>query len=285
MERIAVVTDTNSGLTKEEAKRAGICVLPMTFMVAGREHKEGITLTDKEFFASLDNGDEVSTTQLSIAELKEVWDALLEDYDRIIYIPMSRALSGSYQTAAVFSQEYEGRVLVADCRRISVTQASAAIYARKLVDAGMNAEEIVNKLEEAALDAGIYIMVESLDYLRKGGRISGATAIAGELLNIKPILQIKGDLLEIYGKIRGHNKAKRMMEKAIEKDYERLAAKYGAEGLELYVGHANAEKEVREWAERFRELYPDNPVMIAKLPMSICCHVGSGTIGAAVCAN
>ena len=273
MEKIAILTDSNSGLSREEAEKQGIHILPMTFSVGGQEHKEGITLTDREFFDSMKKGVPVSTSQPSIADLTDIWEELLKDYDRIIHIPMAKVLSGGYATAVTFSEEYGGRVLVVDGNRISVTQAALAQYARKLADAGMAASEIKEKLEATCMEAEIYITVESLEYLKRGGRISGAAAMAGELLHVKPVLKLHGGAIEAYGKTRG------------TKNYERLAGKHGAENVRIFVGHADAREEVMEWAEKWKEMYPDHNIEIARLPLSICCHVGPGTIGAAVCVN
>lgn len=285
MERIAIVTDSNSGITEEEARLSGVRVLPMVFYVAGHEYKEGISLTEEIFFASMERGDEVKTSQPSIKDLKELWEELLKDYDKIIHIPMSKMLSGGYATAAALSQEYGGNILVVDSRRISVTQASMAFHAKKLAESGIPAEEIKQQLEKTALAAGIYITVDSLEYLKKGGRINGVTALAGEILNIKPVLQIQGNLIEEYERVRGRKKAKKTIEEALKKDWERLSSEHGAENIYLYAAHAGVEKEASEWANRLEELFPGFKVRVAKLPLNVCCHVGPGTIGAAVCVN
>ena len=283
MRRVAVVTDSNSGMSCEMAEKYGITILPMMFTVDGKEYREGISITKEFFFDSMRNGKEVSTSQPSIADLTELWDELLESYDEIVHIPMSKALSGGYETAVVLSREYDGKVVVVDGQRISVTQEAMAIQAGRLAEEGMRAQEIKEQLEETALDASIYITVETLEYLKKGGRISAAAAVAGEILNIKPVLQIQGGLLEVYGKVRGPKKARKMIEDALKKDWEELAEKFGADNLNLYVGHADAEKEVQEWKKHLEELFPGYEVQVAKLPMSISCHVGPGTVGAAVC--
>lgn len=285
VEKIAVLTDSNSGLSKEEADRYGIHILPMTFFVDGKECVEGVSLSEEEFFKCMKQGYTVSTTQPSLASLSELWEKLLETYDKVIHIPMSKALSGGYSAAVMFSADYEGRVLVVDSRRISVTQASAAIEAAKLVRDGLTAEEIRTKLEDMALDASIYITVETLEYLKRGGRIRSAAALAGEILNIKPVIQIKGGLLEPYCKVRGRRKAKKEMEDAILRDGKALIEKFGEEKLELYIAHADAEEEAEEWVQKVESLFPGKKAKLAKLPMSICCHVGPGTIGVGVCVS
>lgn len=283
MEKIAIVTDSNSGLTMEEALAADIRVIPMIFTVNGQEYREGISLTQETFFESMRSGVSVSTSQLPITDLTDLWDELLQSYDKVIHIPMSKALSGGYATAVMLSEDYEGKVLVIDSQRISVTQASMALQARTLANQGYDAVQVSRILHETALEASIYITVDSLEYLKKGGRISAAAAMAGELLNIKPVLEIQGGLLEVFGKVRGHKKAKKLMEEALLKDWKLLAEKYGTEHTELYVGHADAPEEAAELAEALRELFPGQKITIAKLPMSICCHVGPGTVGVAVC--
>lgn len=285
MEKTAILTDSNSGLTKEEAKRHQIHILPMTFFVDGRECVEGVSLSEKEFFECMRRGDTVSTTQPSLAALSDLWEELLKTHDKIVHIPMSKALSGGYSSAVMLSGDYEGRVLVVDSRRISVTQASAAIEAAHLAGDGVPAEEIRAKLEDMALEASIYITVETLEYLKRGGRIRSVEALAGEILNIRPVIQIKGGLLEPYCKVRGRRRAKKEMEDAILRDGRALMEKYGEDRLELYIAHADAAEEAQEWAGKIESLFPGKQAKIAKLPMSICCHVGPGTIGVGVCVS
>lgn len=285
MEKTAILTDSNSGLTKEEAKRHQIHILPMTFFVDGRECVEGVSLSEKEFFGCMRRGDTVSTTQPSLAALSDLWEELLKTHDKIVHIPMSKALSGGYSSAVMLSGDYEGRVLVVDSRRISVTQASAAIEAAHLAGDGVPAEEIRAKLEDMALEASIYITVETLEYLKRGGRIRSVEALAGEILNIRPVIQIKGGLLEPYCKVRGRRRAKKEMEDAILRDGKALMEKYGEDRLELYIAHADAAEEAQEWAGKIESLFPGKQAKIAKLPMSICCHVGPGTIGVGVCVS
>ncbi len=285
MEKIAILTDSNSGLTKEEAAKHQIHILPMIFFVDGTECIEGVSLSEEEFFRRMKQGYTVSTTQPSLASLSELWEELLKEYDKIIHIPMSKALSGGYSAAVMFSKDYDGRVLVVDSRRISVTQASAAIAARRLVRAGVPAEDIKKELEDMALQASIYITVDTLEYLKRGGRIRSAEALAGEILNIKPVIQVKGGLLEPYCKVRGRKRAKKEMEDAIFKDGKALMDKFGEDKLELYVAHADAGQEAEEWAAKIEGLFPGKQARIATLPMSICCHVGPGTIGVGVCVS
>lgn len=285
MEKVAILTDSNSGLLKEEAEKYQIHILPMTFFVDGKECVEGVSLSDEEFFRCMRQGYTVSTTQPSLASLSDLWDELLETHDKVIHIPMSKALSGGYSAAVMFSADYDGKVLVVDSRRISVTQASAAIEASKLARAGVPAEDIKTRLEDMALDASIYITVETLEYLKKSGRIRSVEALAGEILNIKPVIQIKGGLLEPYCKVRGRKRAKKEMEEAILRDGKALIEKFGEDRMELYIAHADAGQEAEEWAQKIESLFPGKKARLAKLPMSICCHVGPGTIGVGVCVS
>lgn len=285
MRKIAVVTDSNSGLTKQEAEEHCIHILPMKFSVDGRECVEGISLTEEEFFDGMKRGSTVSTTQPSLGELSELWEKLLETHEEIVHIPMSKALSGGHSSAVMLSGDYDGRVQVVDSRRISVTQASAAIEAAKLADRGATAVEIKDYLELMALEASIYITVDTLEYLKRGGRIRSAEALAGEILNIRPVIQIKGGLLEPYCKVRGRKRAKKEMEDAILRDGKALMERYGEDKMELYVAHADAGAEAEEWAVKIESLFPGKKAKLAKLPLSICCHVGPGTIGVGVCVS
>ena len=255
----------------------------MKFSVDGKECVEGISLTEEDFFNGMRKGYAVSTTQPSLAELSDLWDELLETHGEIVHIPMSKALSGGYASAVMLSGDYDGRVQVVDSRRISVTQASAAIEAAKLADEEASAAEIKDYLESMALEASIYITVDTLEYLKRGGRIRSAEALAGEILNIRPVIQIKGGLLEPYCKVRGRKRAKKEMEDAILRDGRALMEKYGEEQVELYIAHADAGAEAEEWTAKIESLFPGKRVQLAKLPLSICCHVGPGTIGVGVC--
>lgn len=282
MEKIAVVTDSSSGMTIKEAEERGIYMLPMVFFVEGKEYREGVSLAEEMFFDSLHQGAEVATSQLPPADIIGLWDELLKTHDKVMHIPMTKALSGGHAMTVALSEDYDGKVIVVDSRRISVTQESMAIHAKELADVGMSAEQIKEELEKTALDADIYITVETLKYLKKSGRVSRITALAGDMLNVKPVIQIKGGMLEPCGKARGRKKARKMMEDAIRKDFERLADKFGADKLQLYVAHANAAEEAAEWGAKIEDLFPGHKVHIAKLPMNICCHVGPGTIGIGV---
>lgn len=218
--KIAVVTDSNSGITQAEGKRLGIFVLPMPFMIDGQEYLEDITLTQPEFYERLSGGGDIATSQPSPEAILELWDQILEEYDEIVHIPMSSGLSGSCQTASMLAEEYDGRVWVADNHRISVTQRQSVLDALMMADSGMGAAEIRDKLEESGMDATIYITVDTLKYLKKGGRITPAAAALGTLLRIKPVLSIQGEKLDAFAKARTMKQAKSMMIAAIRHDLE-----------------------------------------------------------------
>lgn len=280
MEKTAIMTDTNSGITPEEAKEKGVYLLPMIFFIEGKEYKECVNLTWDTFYGYLKEGREVSTTQPSLEEMSSMWDQLLTEYDKVIYIPMSKALSGTYEAAKLLSEDYDGRVLVEASTRISATQENTVFYAKTLADKGIPAQEIVRELEENDLNARIYITVDTLDYLRKSGRVSSFTAIAGDVLNIKPIIQIVGGLLEPIARIRGRKRAKKRMEDLLREQVDDFLTKFPLEELRIYIAHSAVEEEALEWGKELEEQYPKfGPVKVVKLPMSVCCHTGPGTIG------
>ena len=200
--KTAIVTDSNSGITQSEAGELGIFVLPMPFMIDGQDYYEDINLTQREFYEKLQEGSDISTSQPSPESVMKLWDQVLKDYDEIVHIPMSSGLSGSCQTARRLSEDYEGKVEVVNNQRISVTQRQSVLDARKLAERGMEAEQIRKYLEDTRFDSSIYIMVDTLKYLKKGGRITPAAAALGTLLKLKPVLQIQGEKLDAFAKAR-----------------------------------------------------------------------------------
>lgn len=208
MEKIAIVTDSNSGITQEEGRRLGVSVLPMPFYINDVMYLEGITLTQEEFYEKLKNDEAISTSQPSPAEVCGLWDNLLKEYDEVVHIPMSSGLSASCETAMALARDYDGRVQVVDNQRISVTQRQSVLDALVLREAGRTAAEIKEKLEEEKMESSIYITLETLKYLKKGGRITPAAAAIGTVLNLKPVLQIQGEKLDAYAKVRGKKQAK-----------------------------------------------------------------------------
>ena len=277
-ERVAVVTDTNCGLTPEDARALGAYAVPMPFTIDGAEYFEGVNLTADWFYERQGAGAEVSTSQPLPADLDKEWRAALEDHEELVYIPMSSGLSGSCASATNFANLYDGRVHVIDNKRISVTQREAVIDALRWARAGLDAAQIEQRLMESALQASIYLTVSTLDHLRKSGRITPAVASIGSVLKIKPVLQIQGAKLDAYSVARSMPSAERIMLKALERDVnERFG---GVENVHLYVAHTNREKEACDLAERVSTLFGGHEeVFMDRLPLSIACHTGAGAIG------
>ena len=219
MSKVAIVTDSNSGITQKMAKELGVYVLPMSFLINGKVVREDIDITQAEFFKELEDPNvSVSTSQPAPAEVTDLWDRVLRENDEIVYIPLSSGLSNSYQTARLLAENYDGKVQVVNNQRISVTMRQSVEDAQTLRDAGWNAEQIREKLEEDKFNSSIYIMVDTLKYLKRGGRITAAAALIGSVLHIKPVLQIQGEKLDAYAKARGTKQAKKIMLDAVRKD-------------------------------------------------------------------
>lgn len=279
--KIAVVTDSNSGITQAEGKRLGIFVLPMPFMIDGQEYLEDITLTQPEFYERLSGGGDIATSQPSPEAILELWDQILEEYDEIVHIPMSSGLSGSCQTASVLAEEYDGRVWVADNHRISVTQRQSVLDALMMADSGMGAAEIRDKLEESGMDATIYITVDTLKYLKKGGRITPAAAALGTLLRIKPVLSIQGEKLDAFAKARTMKQAKSMMIAAIRHDLETRWGDTDGSRVHLEIAHTQNGEAAMALKEELALLFPGADIHVDPLSLSIACHIGPGSLAIA----
>jgi len=282
MERIAVMTDTNSGISPEEARQAGIFLLAMPFTVDGRPCFEYVDLTHEEFYTLQTGGADIFSSQPAPADLLSMWDELLESNDTIIYIPMTSGLSGSCATACALAQDYDGRVLVVDNRRISVSLKQAALEAVRLRDAGKTAAQIAARLEEKALESRIYITVEDLSHLKKSGRITPAVAAVGTVLNIKPVMKILDGKLDMHRKVRGMKQACQTMLEAVRADLE---GEFAGKKVIVAAAYSGDEEQGREWAEVVRQEFAGYPFMCDPLPLSIGCHVGEGALGAAVFAD
>lgn len=280
MGRVAIVTDSNSGITQAEGKALGISVIPMPFYIDGELYYEELTLSQEEFYKRLGEKAEISTSMPAMTDVTELWDKLLKEYDEIVHIPMSSGLSSSCQTALMLAQDYDGRVQVADNKRISVTQRQSAIDAKTLADAGWSAEKIKNYLEETAADSSIYITLDTLYYLKKGGRITPAAAALGTLLRLKPVLQIQGDKLDAYAKSRTLKAAKTTMLEAIEKDCaERFHAEAGAADMHIALAYTGTDlTEINMWKEEVQAAYPNHELVVNPLSLSVSCHIGPGAI-------
>lgn len=281
MSKIAIVTDSNSGITQEEAKQEGVFVVSMPFLIDGQEYYEDITLNQKQFYEKLKGNEKVSTSQPSIESLTEMWDQLLETYEELIYIPMSSGLSGSCQTAAMLAEDYEGRVLVVDNQRISVTQRRAVEDAYVMAQAGKSSREIYEALMQTKLEASIYIMVDTLKYLRKGGRLTPAVAALGSILRIKPVLQIQGEKLDTFAKARTTKQGIAIMLDAMEKD---VVQRFGSNLEDLYIDVAHTEnvEGAEELRREIQTRYPDLQVRVNPLSLSVSCHIGPGALAIAM---
>lgn len=283
MSNITIVTDSNSGILQSEAKELGIFVLPMPFFIDEKLHREEIDLSQEAFYQILSEDGDVSTSQPSPADITDLWDEVLKSYDEIVHIPMSSGLSGSCQTAMMLADDYDGRVHVVDNQRISVTQKLAVFDAVNMVKAGMSAAQIKEKLTEEKLIASIYIMVDTLKYLKKGGRITPAAAMLGTVLKLKPVLTIQGEKLDAYAKVRGQKQAKKTMIEAMKKDMEERFAEERKAGLmELAVAHTNNFAEAESFKAELQNVFPDVPLrFVDPLSLSVSCHIGPGALAVA----
>ncbi len=279
--KIAVVTDSNSGITQKEAKAMGIYVLPMPFMIGGEDYFDGVTLTHEDFYKSLNEGLDVSTSQPSPESVMTLWEKILKDHDQIVHIPMSSGLSSAYETAAILAREdeFEGRVFVVNNQRVSVTQKQSVRDAKMLADMGMDGQRIMERLEETKFDSVIYLMVDTLKYLKKGGRITPAAAILGTLLKIKPVLTILGEKLDAYAKARTSKQGKAMMMNAIQKDLETRLQDPECRYTHLAVVHSQDPAAAEEFRKELADRYPQaGEIEIDSLSLSIACHIGPGCL-------
>ena len=281
--KIAVVTDSNSGITQAQGKELGVFVLPMPFMIDGKEYFEDITLTQEEFYRRLEADGDISTSQPSPVAITGLWDEILLDYDEIVHIPMSSGLSGSCQTARLLAQEYQGRVQVADNHRISVTQRQSVLDALEMVRSGMDAESVRKKLEETGADSTIYITVDTLRYLKKGGRITPAAAALGTLLRLKPVLSIQGEKLDAYAKARTMKQARTMMMTAVARDLEERWGDTTGKKSWIQVAHTCNAAAAKELAGELLERFPGTEVHVDALSLSVACHIGPGSLAIAAC--
>ena len=278
--KIAVVTDSNSGITQAQAKEMGITVLPMPFMIDGETYYEDITLTQEQFYQRLKDNSDISTSQPTPDSIMKLWDELLKEYDQIVHIPMSAGLSGSCATAMMLAgeDEYEGKVFVVDNHRISVTQYQSVKDAMMLADMGMDGAQIKTRLEETAADSVIFVTVDTLKYLKKGGRITPAAAALGTLLRIKPVLIILGEKLDSFAKARTMKQAKTLMMNAIQKELDERLHDSECKDCHLAIAHSDNEEAALEFKKEVEERFPDADIYLAPLSLSIACHIGPGSL-------
>lgn len=282
MSKVAIVTDSNSGITQDQAREMGVWVIPMPFYINDKLYLEGITLSQEEFYDRLKNDESISTSQPAPADVCGLWNTLLEQYDEIVHIPMSSGLSTSCYTAMGLAQDYNGRVQVVDNQRISVTLKQSVLDALTLRDAGKNAAEIKKVLEDQKFDSSIYITLETLKYLKKGGRITPAAAAVGTVLNLKPVLQIQGEKLDAYSKTRGKKQAKRVMLKAMKNDWETRFPEYVQRGeMCLQSAYSGNPEEAAEFRKDIEEAFPGIEIMQDPLSLSVACHIGYGSVAIA----
>ena len=277
MGKIAIVTDSNSGITQDEGRELGVSVLPMPFYINDVMYLEGITLSQEAFYERLKNDETISTSQPSPAEVCGLWDNLLKEYDEVVHIPMSSGLSASCDTATMLARDYDGKVEVVNNQRISVTQRQSVLDALVLRDAGKSAAEIKAKLEEEKMESSIYITLETLKYLKKGGRITPAAAAIGTVLNLKPVLQIQGEKLDAFAKVRGWKAAKKTMLNAIEKDLTDRFADV-KDQMVLGMAYTCSKEEADEWKNEIQTRFPDYELVEGSLSLSIACHIGPGAM-------
>ncbi len=278
--KTAIVTDSNSGISQEKAKKYGVYVLPMPFYVDDELYFEGCTMSHEEFYLRQQAGSKIYSSQPSPADVMELWDRVLEEHDELLYIPMSSGLSGSCATAQAMAQDYDGKVLVADIGRVTVTQKAAVLEARKRALAGESAAQILKELTYAKDDCQIFLTVEDLKYLRQGGRISASSAVFGNLLNIKPILSLAGEKVEAVGKVRGDKLARKKIIQCLE---ECLENKFHTTDLsEFYLAAAASmsREDALAWKTQLEDHFGVRCSM-SPIPLSLGCHLGHGTYGAA----
>ena len=280
MLKTAIVTDSNSGITQAEGKELGITVLPMPFYINEKMYYEDIDLTQEQFYQMLQDGASISTSQPVVANLLELWDHLLKTYDEIVHIPMSSGLSGSCETAMALAREYHGRVEVVNNQRISVTQRQSVMDAITLAGHGKTAREIREYLELTKMDSSIYIMVDTLNYLKKGGRITPAAAALGTLLRLKPVLQIQGEKLDAFAKARNVKQAKKLMIEAIHNDcIKRFSSDETGSHMWIHMAYTGTDTTaIHEFREEVATEFPNHDIIVNPLSLSVACHIGPGAL-------
>lgn len=278
MAKTAIATDSNSGISQELAKRLGISVIPMPFTIDDQLYFEDVTLTQEQFYEKLQSDCTITTSQPAPGDVMDLWDRLLDKYDEVVYIPMSSGLSNSCETALMLAEDYDGKVFVVNNQRISVTQKLSVLDAIELAKQGRSGAEIKDFLEETKLESSIYITVDTLKYLKQGGRVTPAAAAIGTILNIKPVLQIQGEKLDSFAKARGFKQAKKIMLDAVEKD---MKERFAGQKVHLQAAYTCSEADAREWKQEIEARFPGYEVDMDKLTLSIACHIGPGAVAIA----
>lgn len=273
--KIAIATDSTSGIYPQEARELGIWVLPMPVTIDGQEYLETVDLDRDFFFQKQEEGAVITTSQPAPADLIELWDRLLEEHDGVVYLPMTSGLSSSYATARTLAEEYDGKVAVADAKRISVPLWQAVMDARTLAGQGLSQGEICRRLEEKALCSSIYITPTTLEYLKRGGRLTPAAAAIGTVLNIKPVLQIQGGGVDTFAKVRGTRQAVEKMFAALDHDLE---TRFAGKKVRVFAAYSGLPEVGADWEAQMRAHYGQRFVRIDPLALNVCCHTGPGAV-------
>lgn len=281
MSKVVIVTDSNSGITQAEAKELGVVVLPMPFYINEEMFYEDIDLTQEQFYERLAEGGDIKTSMPLVGDVTDKWDELLKEYDEIVHIPMSSGLSSSCETAYMLSQDYDGKVQVVNNQRISVTMRQSVMDAKAMADAGKSAEEIKEILEEEKFNSSIYIMVDTLEYLKKGGRITPAAAALGTLLKLKPVLQIQGEKLDAFAKARTVKQAKSIMIEAMKADFEKRFGSPDGAKMNLEMAYTFDKEAAEAFRAEVQEAFPNNEIIMNPLSLSVSCHIGPGALAIA----
>lgn len=284
MKKTAVVTDSNAGILPKEAEEKQIFILPMPFMIDGKDYFENVDLTEEVFYQMMKENKSISTSQPAPGDVMALWDRVLNEYEELIYIPMSSGLSASCQSAVMLAKDYDGKVQVADNRRISVTQKSAVYDAMRLVEQGKSAEQIKEILEADSDNSSIYIMLDTLYYLKKGGRITPAAAAIGTVLRLKPVLQIQGALLDAFAKARTINQAKTIMINAVRSDMENRFGGVSPDNCELCIAHTHNKEMAMQFKAEVETAFPGFAVKeVDPLSLVVSCHIGPGSLALTCC--
>ena len=278
MANVAIATDSNSGITQAAAREMGIRVLPMPFYINEKLFFEDITLTQEEFYRHLAEDADISTSQPAPGDVTDLWDEMLKTHDQVVYIPMSSGLSASCETALMLSSDYRGRVFVVDNQRISITQRQSVLDALEMARAGMDGQAIHDVLVRERLESSIYITVDTLKYLKKGGRVTAAGAAIGTVLNIKPVLTIQGAKLDAFAKARGWKSAKKIMLDAMEKD---ITQRFAGKEVHLSAAYTCSDEEAQEWKRELQDRFPGYEIHMDRLSLSVACHIGAGSMAVA----
>lgn len=281
MSRVVVVTDSNSGITQAEAKALDVVVMPMPFYINEEMFYEDIDLTQEQFYAKLAEGGDIKTSMPLVGDVTDKWDELLKEYDEIVYIPMSSGLSSSCETAYMLSQDYDGKVQVVNNQRISVTMRQSVLDAKAMADSGKTAGEIKDILEDEKFNSSIYIMVDTLTYLKKGGRITPAAAALGALLKLKPVLQIQGEKLDAFAKARTVKQAKNIMIEAMKSDFQKRFDSPDGTKMHLEIAYTFDKEAAEAFKAEVQEAFPNNEIVMNPLSLSVSCHIGPGALAIA----